>query len=64
MDGKVLETLNIEDEKVNIKIIEVKNENDAEENYAACWDKNEVFYQVSGKMKRQEFMKLIRKMYF
>ena len=64
LDGKLLEIIEEEDEGIRIKIMEVKGEGDAEESYTAYWDNEGTFYQISGKMKREEFMKLIKKMRF
>ena len=64
LDGKLLETIEEEDERICIKIIKVGNETDEDESYAAYWENQGIFYQISGKMEKKEFIKLIEKMHF
>ncbi len=64
LDGKLLEIIHKKEDGVEIKIIKVKDKNDEKENYAAYWTKDNIFYQVSGKMNKREFLKLIDNTYF
>lgn len=64
LDGKLLEVINKKDEGIEIEIIKVKDKNDEKENYAAYWTKDNLFYQISGKMNKKEFIKLIDNVYF
>ena len=64
LDGKVLDIINKEDDEIEITIIKVRDKKDKKESYAAYWKMNDIFYQISGKMKKQEFLKLIDNMYF
>lgn len=62
LDGEIIET--IEKDGNGIEILKVKDRDDKKESYVACWRENGIFYQISGKMKKKEFMKLIEEMYF
>ena len=64
LDGKLLEVINKKDEAIEREIIKVKDKNDEKENYAAYWTKDNIFYQISGKMNKKEFIKLIDNVYF
>ena len=64
LDGKLLEVINKKDEGIEIEIIKVKDKNDEKETYAAYWTKDNLFYQISGKMNKKEFIKLIDNVYF
>ena len=59
-----MEIIHKKEDGVEIKIIKVKDKNDEKENYAAYWTKDNIFYQVSGKMNKREFLKLIDNTYF
>ena len=63
LDGKVVEVIDRKDEEIEIEIIEIKDKKDKNENYAAYWRKEDVFYQISGKMNRKEFLKLVDNVY-
>lgn len=63
LDGEIVGTIKGNGGKTKIKIIRVKDENDEKESYVAYWNQNEIFYQISGKMEKEEFMKLIRKVH-
>ena len=60
LDGEIVGTIKGNGGETKIKIIRVKDENDEKESYVAYWNQNEIFYQISGKMEKEEFMKLIR----
>ena len=64
LSGKLIGTITGDGSGVEIKIIEVKGENDKKENYAAYWEKGEAFYQISGKIEKDKFMELIKEIYF
>lgn len=64
LDGEIIDSIKIEDEEIEIKIRKVKDAQDREENYVAYWRTDAAFYQISGKMKKQEFVKLIENMHF
>lgn len=63
LDGEIVGTIKGNGGETKIKIIRVKDENDEKESYVAYWNQNEIFYQISGKMEKEEFMKLIRKVH-
>ena len=54
LDGKVLDIINKEDDRIEITIIKVRDKK-TRKGYAAYWKMNDIFYQISGKMKKQEF---------
>ena len=53
-----------ENENINITIKKIQDKNDKKENYAAYWEKDSVFYQISGKMQQSEFIKLVKNIKF
>ncbi len=63
LDGETVGTIKENGGETKIKIIRVKDENDEKESYVAYWNQNEIFYQISGKMEKEEFVKLIRKVH-
>ena len=63
LDGEIVGTIKGNGGETKIKIIRVKDENDEKESYVAYWNQNAIFYQISGKMEKEEFMKLIRKVH-
>lgn len=64
LDGKLVEIVYEEDDEIEIKIIRVKDKKDQKNNYVAYWKNEGIFYQVSGKIEKQEFIKLIHNMRF
>ncbi|WP_418215087.1 DUF4367 domain-containing protein, partial [Blautia sp.] len=37
---------------------------DTNENYVACWKNESIFYQITGKMQKEEFIKFIKNIVF
>ena len=64
LDGKVIDTIKLDNEEITINIKEVKDKNDKKENYIAYWKRNSVFYQISGKMEKKEFITFIKNIVF
>lgn len=64
LDGKQLERIKFVDEGIEITIVEVKDKLDKKENYVAYWEKEDYFYEISGKLDKGEFIKIIKKMRF
>lgn len=64
IDGKNLATVKLKDEDINITVKKVQDDKDEGESYVAYWEKDSVFYQISGKMERKEFMNLIKNIKF
>lgn len=64
LDGKEIATVKMKNENINITIKKIQDKNDKKENYAAYWEKDSVFYQISGKMQRNEFMNLVKNIKF
>lgn len=64
IDGKEIDSVNSDHGEVQVKIMEVQAIDDEEPSYGAVWSKDAVLYQLSGKMEREEFIKLIEKMQF
>lgn len=64
LDGKEIATIKMKNENINITIKKIQDKNDKKENYAAYWEKDSVFYQISGKMQQSEFIKLVKNIKF
>lgn len=64
LDGKIIDTIKVDDGNMTIDIKEIKDKNDKKENYVAYWKKNSVFYQVTGKMNKKEFVVFIKNIIF
>lgn len=64
LDGKEITTVKMKNENINITIKKIQDKNDKKENYAAYWEKDSVFYQISGKMQQSEFMNLVKNIKF
>ena len=64
LDGQIIDSIVVKDETFKIEIREIKDKQDQKENYVAYWKTDTAFYQVSGKMEKKEFIKLIKNMYF
>lgn len=64
LDGKEIATVKMKNENINITIKKIQDKNDKKENYAAYWEKDSVFYQISGKMQQNEFMNLVKNIKF
>lgn len=50
--------------KILNEIRKIKDKQDQKENYVAYWKTDTAFYQISGKMKEKEFVKLIQNIHF
>lgn len=64
LDRKEIATVKMKNENINITIKKIQDKNDKKENYAAYWEKDSVFYQISGKMQQNEFMNLVNNIKF
>lgn len=64
LDRKEIATVKMKNENINITIKKIQDKNDKKENYAAYWEKDSVFYQISGKMQQSEFMNLVKNIKF
>lgn len=64
LDGQEIATVKMKNENINITIKKIQDKNDKKENYAACWEKDSVFYQISSKMQQNEFMNLVKNIKF
>lgn len=64
LDGKEIATVKMKNDNINITIKKIQDKNDKKESYAAYWEKDSVFYQISGKMQRNEFMNLVKNIKF
>ena len=47
-----------------IEIKKIKDNQDKKENYVAYWKDNTAFYEISGKMEKEEFLKMIKNIRF
>ena len=64
LDGKVIDKVNLENENITVNIEKVKDDVDTNENYVACWKDESIFYQITGKMQKEEFIKFIKNIVF
>lgn len=64
LDGKVIDKVNLENENITVNIEKVKDDADTNENYVACWKDEAIFYQITGKMQKEEFIKFIKNIVF
>lgn len=64
LDGKIIDSVYVNHKEIKVEIIETQDKNDDRPNYSAVWSYDSVFYQFSGKMEREEFVKLVEKMQF
>ena len=64
--GAEIELLNIENREyvLHNEIEKVKDDADTNENYVACWKDEAIFYQITGKMQKEEFIKFIKNIVF
>ena len=53
--------INITGEDIDVLVKEIRDANDDFPNYVAQWEKDNVIYQISGKMEKDEFYKVIEK---
>lgn len=64
LDGQIVDSIKTKDENFKIEIRKIKDKQDQKENYVAYWKTDTAFYQISGKMKEKEFVKLIQNIHF
>ena len=66
LDGKIIDKVNLENENITENIEKVKDDADTDtnENYVACWKNESIFYQITGKMQKEEFIKFIKNIVF
>ena len=66
LDGKIIDKVNLENENITVNIEKVKDDADTDtnENYVACWKNESIFYQITGKMQKEEFIKFIKNIVF
>jgi hypothetical protein len=62
--GDEVDTIYLEKYDVTVSITKVQDEQDVLPSYTAQWYFGDGFYQISGKMDEEEFLKLIEKMRF
>lgn len=64
LDGQIVDSIKTKDKNFEIEIRKIKDKQDQKENYVAYWKTDTAFYQISGKMKEKEFVKLIQNIHF
>lgn len=66
LDGKIIDKVNLENKNITVNIEKVKDDADTDtnENYVACWKNESIFYQITGKMQKEEFIKFIKNIVF
>lgn len=64
LDGKKIESAYCDNGETLVEIMEINDDNDDYASYTAIWTRDNIFYQLSGKMDKGEFIKLIENMKF
>ena len=64
MHGDLQETIVAGDERTEVTIKKIDDENEKSPNYIANWSKDDVAYTLSGRMDIREFKKIIKYMKF
>lgn len=64
LHGRQIASTNLQDKNVEVKILEIQDEQDEESSLVAQWNLEEICYQISGKINKEEFINLIEKMRF
>lgn len=64
IDGREIDSVYCESGDVSVKIMTTRDSNDDTACYIAVWTMDNMLYQFSGKMEREEFTKLVEKMKF
>lgn len=59
LHGKQIGTVYSEDDDIEFLIIEIKDEGDIEPSYAVQWIWNDTFYQLSGKIEKEQLIKIV-----
>ena len=59
LHGKQIGTVYSEDDDIEFLIIEIKDEGDIESSYAVQWIWNDTFYQLSGKIEKEQLIKIV-----
>lgn len=59
LHGKQIGTVYSEDGDIEFLIIEIKDEGDIESSYAVQWIWNDTFYQLSGKIEKEQLIKIV-----
>ncbi|MDO5134799.1 MAG: DUF4367 domain-containing protein [Eubacteriales bacterium] len=62
LHGKTQETFDIESDRVPVTFSEVRDEHDTAPSYEASWEWDGVYYQLFGRMDREEMIKMIKSM--
>lgn len=64
LDGKTIKTIELDDDKITIEIRQIQSKTDKIPNYAAIWKDETSMYQISGRIKKEEFIKVVENMRF
>lgn len=62
--GKDIDIIYPDKENISVNIMEVEEENDLSPGYIAEWTYKDTYYQVVGKMPKEEFEKILKEMIF
>ena len=62
--GDITNELNIKNEQLSISAVERKDEGDEQPAYMACWIYNNCYYDISGKIEKEEFVKILENIRF
>lgn len=62
--GEKAEALHLDKTQIPMDVYEIRAENNRQSSFIAQWNRNDVFYLFSGKMPRQEFVKIAENILF
>lgn len=63
-DGKIMDTICIDYKELSVDIFENTDKSNGSKSYSARWEKDNVAYRLSGKIKKEEFYKILKKMVY
>lgn len=61
-DGKIMDTICIDYKEISVDIFENVDKSNESKSYSARWERENVTYRLSGKIKKEEFYKILKKM--
>ncbi len=64
IDGKVIEEVEILQGVINIPVQKIENPGDEKPTYTAQWEYKGGYYQLSGKVEKEVFLKMVRGIYY
>lgn len=63
-DGKVIDKIYTEYQELSVDVFENMGKNNESKSYSARWERDNAAYRLSGKIKKEEFYKILKKMVY